>query len=86
MTRSKAKESFTIAKVVTQKTIQHVGFCKSIISHDDTHFNIFIHSALSDLCEGNPRVTSVFPSPHKGLVIQSFDVFFLASLNKLLNI
>ena len=25
-------------------------------------------------------------SPHKGLVMQSFDVFFVVSLNKLLNI
>ena len=37
--------------------------------------------ALLTLCEGNPHMDS----PHKVPVMQSFDVFFVASLNKVWN-
>ena len=40
-------------------------------------------SILPTLCEGNPLVIS--GSPHKGPVMQSVDVLFDGSLNKLLN-
>ena len=40
-------------------------------------------AALLALCEGNPPINSGFPP--KGLVMQSFDVFFDVSLNTLLN-
>ena len=47
--------------------------------------NFFITAPLW----GNPLVTSGFPelvdSPHKGTMTQSTDVFFVVSLNKLLN-
>ena len=38
-------------------------------------------SALLTVCEGIPPVES----PHKGSVMQGFDVLFIVSLNKLLN-
>ena len=40
-------------------------------------------SVLLALCEGNPMVTSGLP--HKGTAVQSFDVFFVVIMNKLLN-
>ena len=40
-------------------------------------------SALLALCEGNHRYP--MDSPHNGLETQSFDIFFVVSLNKLLN-
>ena len=40
-------------------------------------------STLLALCEGNPPVTG--GSPHKGPVMQSSGIFFVPSLNKLLN-
>ena len=37
-------------------------------------------SALLALCEGNP---ALLDSPHKGPVMQSFDVLFVSSLSNL---
>ena len=38
-------------------------------------------SALLAICEGNPLITGEFN--HKGSVMQSFDILFVISLNKL---
>ena len=38
-------------------------------------------SALLAICEGNPLITGGFP--HKGSVMQNFDILFVISLNKL---
>ena len=41
-------------------------------------------SELLAICEGNPPVTgSLWDSPHKGPLMQGFNVFFVASLKNI---
>ena len=54
---------------------------KSPNAHTSWHKDMVKLSTLLALCVGNPPVDS----PHKGTVMQQFDVYLVGSLNKLLN-
>ena len=61
---------------------QSISFTLELWEHYDPH-DIEMLSALQALCEGNLR--SSVDSLHKGPVMQSFDILFIVSQNKLLN-